>query len=72
MQRDFLATENMKLKNLNDAFAQKISSNKETIQILEKQIISLHEKDTMIGRWKIKQALCNIENLKVGSGWLKK
>ena len=43
MQRYFLATENMKLKKLNDTFAQKISSNKETIQILEKQTISLRE-----------------------------
>ncbi|MCO5559335.1 hypothetical protein L7F22_012932 [Adiantum nelumboides] len=50
----------------------KILSNKETIQGLEKNITSLQKKDTVLGSWKRKRDLCNIENMKIGSGGLKK
>ncbi|MCO5607532.1 hypothetical protein L7F22_061729 [Adiantum nelumboides] len=71
-QRNFLAMENMQLKKLNEACSQKILSNRETIQGLEKKITSLREKDTVLGSRKRKRDLCNIENMKIGSGGLKK
>ncbi|MCO5552125.1 hypothetical protein L7F22_005635 [Adiantum nelumboides] len=71
-QINFLAMENMQLKKLNEACSQKILSNRETIQGLEKKITSLREKDTMLGSRKRKRDLCNIENMKIGSGGLKK
>ncbi|MCO5560855.1 hypothetical protein L7F22_014475 [Adiantum nelumboides] len=71
-QINFLAMENMQLKKLNEACSQKILSNKETIQGLKKKITSLQEKVTMLGSRKRKQDLCNIENMKIDSGGMKK
>ncbi len=71
-QRDFLVMENTQLKKLNEACLQKISSNRETIQSLEKEIRGLREKDTLLGRRKRKRELGNIETLKIGSGGMKK
>ncbi|MCO5588457.1 hypothetical protein L7F22_042413 [Adiantum nelumboides] len=71
-QRNFLAMENIQLKKLNEACSQKILSNKETIQGFEKKITSLREKDIVLGSRKRKQDLCNIENMKIDSGGLKK
>ncbi|MCO5567771.1 hypothetical protein L7F22_021466 [Adiantum nelumboides] len=64
--------ENMQLKKLNEACSQKILSNKETIQGLEKKITSLREKDIVLGSRKRKRDLCNIKNTRIGSGGLKK
>ncbi|MCO5554445.1 hypothetical protein L7F22_007975 [Adiantum nelumboides] len=64
--------ENMQLKKLNEACSQKILSIRETIQGLEKKITSLQEKDTVLGNKKRKRDLCNIKNMKIGSGGLKK
>ena len=56
-QRDFLLKDNVNLKQLNDACIQKALANRETIQSLEKKIICLHEKGTVLGRRKRKQDL---------------
>ena len=71
-ERDLLAMQNMQLKKLIDACQQKISSSKETIQSLEKEIRVLREKDTLLGRRKKKRELGNIETLKIGKGGMKK
>lgn len=71
-QRDFLLKENVNLKQLNDACIQKALANRETIQSLEKKIKCLHEKETVLGRRKRKRDLCNIEDMKIGSGGMKR
>ncbi|MCO5564791.1 hypothetical protein L7F22_018459, partial [Adiantum nelumboides] len=49
-----------------------LNAERETIQGLEKKITSLQEKDTMLGSRKRKRDLCNVENMKIGNGGLKK
>lgn len=71
-QRDFLYKENIEIKNLNGLYAQKLMTNKETFQDLEKKIDDLRTKDTSLGLRKRKRRLCNIEKMKLGSGGMKK
>ena len=50
----------------------RLKANKETIEDLERKIDTLRRKETALGPRKRKRKLSNIEEMKVGSGGMKK
>lgn len=71
-QRDFLLKERTEIRSQNEWYAQKLKANKETIEDLERKIDTLRRKETALGPRKRKRKLSNIEEMKVGSGGMKK